>query len=159
MKKVVVKKRGKEIVSISATVEPIDYDKLANAIVRATNESENNKQQGTKALTTAMAVFMSVLFAALCVVMGVIVIATVIAFIEFMGKETWVHLATDIKVSLNIVIWSIVIAMFVTAVIMALSAIEIWREKDRNFIISAFSGVVGFAALVVAIIAFLKGVG
>ena len=31
------------------------------------------------------------------------------------------------------------------------------REKDKNYIISAFSGIVSFVALIVALIAFFKG--
>ena len=33
------------------------------------------------------------------------------------------------------------------------------QEKDRNYIISVFSGIVGFAALIVALVALFKGVG
>ena len=33
------------------------------------------------------------------------------------------------------------------------------QEKDRNYIISVFSGIVSFAALIVALVALFKGVG
>lgn len=46
MKKVVVKRKGNEIISVSATVEPIDYDKLAEAIVVA-QEKANKKKKRT----------------------------------------------------------------------------------------------------------------
>ena len=36
---------------------------------------------------------------------------------------------------------------------------EIETEKDRNYIISVFSGIVSFAALIVALVALFKGVG
>ena len=39
------------------------------------------------------------------------------------------------------------------------SAKEIETEKDRNYIISVFSGIVSFAALIVALVALFKGVG
>ena len=51
MKKVTVKKKGKENVSVSATVEPVDYDKLAEAIVAAQgkiNEKKNTRTKATK---------------------------------------------------------------------------------------------------------------
>ena len=58
MKKVVVKRKGKEIVSLSATVDPVDYDKLAEAIVAAQgkinekkkHESKSNKRMGARQL-------------------------------------------------------------------------------------------------------------
>ena len=51
MKKVAVKRKGKESVSVSATVEPIDYDKLAEAILegsikRGTNVVVGMTKQG-----------------------------------------------------------------------------------------------------------------
>jgi hypothetical protein len=39
------------------------------------------------------------------------------------------------------------------------SAKEIETEKDRNYIISVFSGIVSFAALIVALVALFKEVG
>ena len=36
---------------------------------------------------------------------------------------------------------------------------EIETEKDRNYIISVFSGIVSFAALIVALVALFKEVG
>ena len=39
------------------------------------------------------------------------------------------------------------------------SAKEVETEKDRNYIISVFSGIVSFAALIVALVALFKGVG
>ena len=58
MKKVTVKKKGKENVSVSATVEPVDYDKLAEAIVAAQgkinekkkHENKSNKRMGARQL-------------------------------------------------------------------------------------------------------------
>lgn len=44
MKKVVVQRKGNEIVSVSATVEPIDYDKLAEAIVAAQEKASKKKK-------------------------------------------------------------------------------------------------------------------
>ena len=36
---------------------------------------------------------------------------------------------------------------------------EIDKEKDRNYIVDVFSAIVSFAALIVALVALLKGVG
>jgi hypothetical protein len=59
-----------------------------------------------------------------------------------------------------------IIFAFVVTVALALysmllwkSAKEIEKENDRNYIISVFSGIVSFAALIVALVALFKGVG
>lgn len=44
----------------------IDYDKLAEAIIRANENTENNNQKKSKVLVSAVAVFLSVLFGILC---------------------------------------------------------------------------------------------
>lgn len=45
----------------------------------------------------------------------------------------------------------------VFALIFRAAANEIEKEKDRNFVVAAFSGLVSFAALVVACVALIKG--
>ena len=45
------------------------------------------------------------------------------------------------------------------ALIMRGIANEIGREKDKDYIMAAFSGIVSFVALIVALIALFKGVG
>lgn len=47
------------------------------------------------------------------------------------------------------------VALF--ALIFRAAANEIEKEKDRNFVVAAFSGLVSFAALVVACVALVKG--
>ena len=36
---------------------------------------------------------------------------------------------------------------------------EMAKEKDRDYVVAVFSGIVSFAALIVALVALLKGVG
>jgi hypothetical protein len=45
------------------------------------------------------------------------------------------------------------------ALLLRASANEFDKEKDRNYIISVFSGIVSFVALIVALVALFKGVG
>ena len=52
-----------------------------------------------------------------------------------------------------------VFVIFLLSWILWKSAKEIETEKDRNYIISVFSGIVSFAALIVALVALFKGVG
>ena len=66
-------------------------------------------------------------------------------------------LATNIAAIFVIIALIFVILVF--SLIFRASANEIATEKDRNYIISVFSSVVSFAALVVALVALFKGVG
>lgn len=61
----------------------------------------------------------------------------------------------------NVVAFVILILFCLVALIFALVlrgfANEIEREKDKNYIVSVFSGLTGFVALIVALIALFKG--
>ncbi len=67
----------------------------------------------------------------------------------------------------NIAVWIIsAIGLIVLSVFIFLYSVIIWgasneveKEKDKNYIVSVFSGIVSFAALIIAIIALVKGVG
>ena len=51
----------------------------------------------------------------------------------------------------------IILLVFVFALMFRGAANDMKQEKDRNYIIALFSGVVSFAALIVALVALLKG--
>ena len=63
----------------------------------------------------------------------------------------------------NVAAFAILLLFCVVALIFALVlrgfANEIERETDKNYIVSVFSGLTGFVALIVALIALFKGVG
>ena len=54
---------------------------------------------------------------------------------------------------------AIIVTILVLSLIFRAAANEMQTEKDRNYIVSVFSGIVSFAALIVALVALLKGVG
>lgn len=140
-------------------VNKIDYKELAKEIVRANEEIESRKQKSSKVLTSSMAMLLSLLFAILGVVIGFFTVAIIYAYVRLFSTINQTNMECGKIVSLHVLICLLILAMVVTVIIMMVSAVEIYREKDRNFIMSAFSGVVGFAALVVAVIALFKGVG
>lgn len=131
----------------------IDYDKLAEAIIRANENTENNNQKKSKVLVSAVAVFLSVLFGILCLAAFSFSIAFIHSYFHLINQTN-----NLIDWSTKTIIWLFIITIFIMGLIMGVSAIEIFREKDRHFIISVFSCAVGFIALVVALIALLKGV-
>lgn len=153
------KKQPKTVINnIDSVNIEIDYDKLAEAIVKANEEVENKKQKSSKVLTSSMAMLLSLLFAILGVVIGFFTVAVIYSYILLFPTINQITLGRGKIVSLHILICLLILAMSVTVIIMMVSAVEIYREKDRNFIMGAFSGVVGFAALVVALITLLDGV-
>ena len=65
--------------------------------------------------------------------------------------------ATNFQYLFSYIILAVLFPML--SLIMRGIANEIGREKDKNYIIAAFSGIVSFVALIVALIALFKGVG
>ena len=156
----------------------IDYDKLAYAIVKAQKNADtvaqpddklnfwkavwliirNKESKSGKRYATVLAEVMAVIFnlIALCSVVGALVVGGITIYMS-----NW-------NVSFQQVIWQIVesvdsvmiiLGLFAFALICRGIANEIQAEKDRNYIISVFSGIVSFAALIVALVALFKGVG
>lgn len=162
----------------------IDYDKLAEAIVKANNKQNTeltkqeeinltikqklqilgkgivriikckNKTENENALTTGLfAILVSMLFRAVAIFGVVAFIALISGLIDTCNGMTWEGLqiipnvftiATTILIGIAILLYSLVIWG---------SATEIENERDKNYIISVFSGIVTFVALIVALIA------
>ena len=51
----------------------------------------------------------------------------------------------------------VIVGMF--SLIFRAAANEMAKEKDRDYVVAVFSGIVSFAALIIALVALLKGVG
>lgn len=161
----------------------IDYDKLAEAIVKANNkqntelakqEEEINlskkekfgilkkgiiqiitcKNKTENALTTGFfAMIVSLLFRAVAMFGIFAFVALMVGLDATCDKMIWEDwqiilniftIATTVLIGIAILLYSLVIWG---------SATEIENEKDKNYIISVFSGIVTFVALIVALIA------
>ena len=68
---------------------------------------------------------------------------------------------TDIIGNIIFILMNLFMFAFILLVALVFRGIanDIGREKDKHYIISVFSGLTGFAALIIAIIALFKGVG
>ena len=64
-----------------------------------------------------------------------------------------------VNIMYTILVSSIAFVLGIYSAVLWKSAKEIVIEKDKNYIVSVFSGIVSFAALIVALIALFKGVG
>lgn len=165
----------------------IDYAKLAEAIIKAQQKSKSSNHtimqknisrkthfwksiynilrnseplHHSEILPTSIATLIQHLFNMLALTLLLISPAALC----FGGRRIydWI-IGTETDVMQNIVFIIMCFFVFFTnclmSIIMRGIANEIVREKDKHYIISVFSGIVSFAALIVALIALFKGVG
>ena len=139
----------------------IDYKKLAHAIVEAQNDAEKQQTERKSFVSNSFAFWIS-LFFRFVPIFGIAV--CIIGFITIIQYA----INTAVWTSANNVVANIfalgIVGLFLIAfgaycIIMWRAAKEIEQEKDKNFIVAVFSGIVSFAALIVALVALFKGVG
>lgn len=152
------KDKNQPITHIQNLNMEIDYDKLAESIVKAQGKAEktarkqNSYTLGTFATPLILAFYGMSIF-------GWILVAAIPVGIY----NTWDTLKWD---SFGAGLTSVITLLFLLGIvaIVALYSILLWKsakeveaETDRNYIVSMFSGVVSFAALIVAFVALIKG--
>lgn len=158
----------------------IDYEKLAKAIIEANRKKNDessagsdekigfwkgvwyiitNKKKTNGALTHSLfSNLLSDLFNILAVAGVIIAVAAFVATVYLIVQSV---VQNDFLNSILFAFAGIVFIALILLFCLLLRGVanEIKAEKDRNYIIALFSGVVSFAALVVSLIALLKGVG
>lgn len=155
MKRVTVKRKGNESISVSATVDPIDYDKLAEAIVAA-----QEKQTAQYSVTRE---WMKILVVPVFWLIAIITGLFGIAFVWQGGKTLVIALqqsATGWLMEACVGGTGFIVGLFLVtvALLTGASAREVDKEKDKNFVVAVFSGIVSLVALVVSCIALIWGV-
>lgn len=175
------RKRCKRCITI--VHNEFDYDKLAEAIVKANGEiqktKENkakpaeklsfwksvwyiiiNKKQTDGTMTSGLFSFIIECFfnavaviGACALVLGIIILITLI--VSF--KWTFNLLPSNIFIIISMII--ILVLIFLFSLIFKGAANEMSVEQDRDYLVSVFSGVVSFVALIVSLVALFKGVG
>lgn len=151
------------------TVE-IDYDKLAQSIVKAQNKAEkdtikdavieaqkeiNKKEDSFKYSKEFLKV---IIFPTLCIltVVGLIgFICSVAYIVEVCKMFSFTELDSYMKLIVTIAIG---ILSLLFAIFSGLTAKEVNKGNDMGSLSSIFSNMVSFVALIVAIIALMKGV-
>jgi len=138
----------------------IDYDKLAEAIVKANSQLDAEANKSKKFTSGMFSISVFVILRVIALLGWIVAFALLIGSINTVIEMSWNDFST---ISGNIfqIIYSITITVLLVLYPLMLwkSAKEIETEKDRNYIISVFSGIVSFAALIVALVALFKGVG
>ena len=138
----------------------IDYDKLAEAIVKAQEVSEDEANKKRRFTSGSFAMLITVAFRGFSIFVALLAASLILVLVVSRNTVQWDGF-TNIVVSILTIAFCIVFAIVLGlyAVLLWKSAKEIETEKDRNYIISVFSGIVSFAALIVALVALFKGVG
>ena len=138
----------------------IDYDKLAESIVKANSQLDAEANKSKKFTSGMFSISVFVILRVIALLGWIIAFALLIGSINTFIEMSWNDFST---ISGNIfqIIYSITITVLLVLYPLMLwkSAKEIETEKDRNYIISVFSGIVSLAALIVALVALFKGVG
>ena len=130
----------------------IDYEKLADAIVKA-----NNKQQESYSPSREWMKYILIpIFIGVSILSGLLSIAV---FISIFKNITTVFVDISFS-SLLTFIFELLIAFFTLGfcVFSIVTVREIDKENDRTYVASMFSNIVAIAALVVALVALLKEV-
>lgn len=176
------KNKAKTVNNISQINLEIDYDKLADAIVRANERAKaqderpdkktktrffpaiwkiikGEKSEDGRFLSAPFAIIINALFRTIAIfgILGItlLIIATVYA----LGQVSWQgwSIASNIVCILCVLGTSIIVFLYMLMFWGA--ANDVQHEKDKNYVISVFSGLISLAALIVAIIALYKGIG
>ena len=138
----------------------IDYDKLAEAMVKVQGNTSNEYAK-SKYLSAALVSLISIAFKGVAIALLPTIIIMVIAIqnvaITTMQWDGVLSIIGNIAMLAIFALFAFVMGIF--AKLLWKSAKELENERDRNYIISVFSGIVSFAALIVALVALFKGVG
>ena len=167
-----MRKRRRNIIIIN---NEIDYDKLADVIVNAQNKKDKlktinspeekigfckavwriivNKQKTNGTMFSGLlSSVLSFAFNVIAVLAVILSVCVVVAAINIITQMSW----SINSISTNVATIAMMVMCFILSLLLALvfraSANEIAVEKDRNYIVAVFSGIVGFAALAIAFI-------
>ena len=176
-----MRKRRRNITIIN---NEIDYDKLTKAIVDANvqknvedNEYKNkekltfygffkliyyivfNKKQSNGTMTSGLlSGLIALAFNGLAILGLIIFVCGIVAVVKIVRSCVWKSefIANNLATISLVVAFVVIVGMF--SLIFRAAANEMAKEKDRDYVVAVFSGIVSFAALVVALVALLKGV-
>lgn len=148
----------------------IDYEKLAKEMVKAQQEAEEQKKiERQKAeeneiskspfIISLMCFSILVISIVLSTLIVICCIALILAFTNFTESRLWQDLSCLWQIIASVVLVLTIINILSLAIVILLAGIEIYKEKDRDFIMSAFSNMIGFVALIVALIALFQSNG
>lgn len=171
---------------ITIVYNEVNYEKLAEAIVKANteknvvedNETKSkekltvwdffkliyyivfNKKQSNGTMTSGLfCVLIALVFNGLAILGMIIFVCGIVAIANIIKSCVWQPELIANNIAMISLMVGFVVIVGVFSLIFRASANEMSREKDRDYVVAVFSGIVSFAALIVALVALLKGVG
>lgn len=119
-----------------------------------------NKKQSNGTMTSGLlSGLIALAFNGLAILGLIIFVCGIVAVVNIVKSCVWKpeFVANNLSTISLMVAFVVIVGMF--SLIFRAAANEMAKEKDRDYIVAAFSGIVSFAALIVALVALLKGVG
>ena len=145
-----MRKRRRNITIVN---NEIDYDKLAEAIVKANTISQEKYSPSRE----WMKYILVPIFWGIAILSGILAVAMFISLCRNISSVFSSGTLTEILVFIFEALMTFF--TFVFSIFSVITAKEIDKENDRTYVASVFSNIVAIAALVVALVALLKGVG
>lgn len=106
----------------------------------------------------AFAIMVSIAFRAVALIGFCIFVLGIIAMVLNVYQMSWSNWIEGIKNVYAITLVVMILLMIgLYSLVMWGASNEMRKERDKNYIVSVFSGVVSFAALIVALVALVKG--
>ena len=153
------KEKGQTINNIQNLNLEIDYEKLADAIVMAQEKASSNIDKSKKYTSAALAALVSTAFSGVSILGWIFTIGVPLYVWSIWHTFQWTGyeyiFSSVITILLYVGLMSVAV---VYSIVLWRAAKEVNTERDRNYIIALFSGVVSFAALIVALVALVKEV-
>lgn len=160
----------------------IDYDKLAEAIVKAQEKAKiekaasekdekpgffsaiwrilkGEKSKDGRFLSAPFTVIISFLYRGITILGLIAIVLLCIATVMALGQVSWQGWNIANNILCIVLLLVVAVTIFLYMLLFWGAANDVKHEKDKNYVISVFSGLVSVAALIVAIIALYKGVG
>ena len=136
----------------------IDYDKLAESIVKAQEKVEETAHKKRRYTLGTFATPLIVAFYSLSVLGWLLVVAVPVSVYKSWQTLHWDNFLNCFGSAVSLLfLFGITVIVALYSILLWKSAKEVEAETDRNYIVSMFSGVVSFAALIVALVALVKG--
>lgn len=136
----------------------IDYDKLADAIMKAQENVAATAKNKKRYTLGTFATPLIIAFYGLSILGWFFVVAVPIGVYNSWNTFQWSNVTECISsITILLLMLGIEATVALYSILLWKSAKEVEAETDRNYIISMFSGVVSFAALIVALVALAKG--
>ena len=146
----------------------IDYDKLAKAIVEASNQLERDKQttaigatdiSNGKYITEAFAKFCVAFFRSASIIISSFSVFVVGVLYSYVTTDVSWATMQDITINIfcTLALLFLIALIIYYAIILWKAAGEVSKEKDKIFMVSLFSSLICVASLIVSFVSLFKG--